>query len=66
VSQWYLMSIAFVLFCLRVSFKIPKAVELSVHSGVAGCVWPNSVSVTLIGAHARLGVHDIALRSKDM
>jgi hypothetical protein len=28
---------------------MPKAVELSVRRGVAGCVWPNSVSVTLRG-----------------
>jgi hypothetical protein len=34
MSQWYLMSIAFDLFSLIVSFKMPKAVELSVHSGV--------------------------------
>jgi hypothetical protein len=44
------VSIAFDLFYLMVSFKIPKAVELSVHSSVAGCVRPNSVSVTLSGA----------------
>jgi hypothetical protein len=50
VSQWYLMSIDFDLFCLMVSFKIPNGVELSVRSGVAGCVWPNSVIVTLSGA----------------
>jgi hypothetical protein len=50
VSQWYLMSIAFDLFCLIVSFKMPNDVELSVHSGVAGWMWPNSVSVTLSGA----------------
>jgi hypothetical protein len=29
VSQWYLISMDFDLFCLMVSFKIPKAVELS-------------------------------------
>jgi hypothetical protein len=50
VRQWYLMSIVFDLFCLMVSFKMPKAVELSVRRGVAGCVWTNSVSMTLIGA----------------
>jgi hypothetical protein len=44
------MSIAFDLFCLVVSLKIPNAVELSVRSGVAGWMWPNSVSVTLSGA----------------
>jgi hypothetical protein len=44
------MSIAFDLFCLIVSFKIPNAVELSVWRGVGGCVWPSSVSVTLSGA----------------
>jgi hypothetical protein len=27
-----------------------KAVELSVRISIAGCVWPNSVSVTLSGA----------------
>jgi hypothetical protein len=32
------------------SFKIPNAVELSVLRGVAGCVCPNSVRVTLRGA----------------
>jgi hypothetical protein len=50
VSQWYLMSIAFDLFCLMVSFKIPKAVKLYMRSGVAGWIWPNSVCVTLSGA----------------
>jgi hypothetical protein len=50
VSQWYLMSIVFDLFCLMVPFEIPNAVELSVWSGVAGWMWPNSVSVTLSGA----------------
>jgi hypothetical protein len=50
VSQWYLMSIVFDLFCLMVSFKIPNAVELSVWSGVAGWMYPNSVSVSLSGA----------------
>jgi hypothetical protein len=50
VSQWYLMSIAFDLFCLMVSFKIPNTVELLVRRGVGGCVWPISVSVTLSGA----------------
>jgi hypothetical protein len=50
VSQWYIMSIDIDLFCLMVSFKTPKAVELSVRRDVAGCVWPNSVSVTLNGA----------------
>jgi hypothetical protein len=44
------MSIAFDLFFLMVSFKIPKAVELSVRIGLGGCGWPNSVSVTLSGA----------------
>jgi hypothetical protein len=44
------MSIAFDLFCLMVSFKIPNAVEFSVRRGVGGCVWPISVSVTLSGA----------------
>jgi hypothetical protein len=43
------MSVAFDLFLLMVSFNIPKAVKLSVRSGVAGCVWPNSVNVTLSG-----------------
>jgi hypothetical protein len=43
------MSIAFDLFYVMVSLKIPNAVELSVRSGVAGWVWPNSVSVTLSG-----------------
>jgi hypothetical protein len=50
VSQWYRMSIDFDLFCLIVSFQMPNAVELSVQRGVGGCVWPNSVSVTLSGA----------------
>jgi hypothetical protein len=50
VSQWYLMSIAFDLFYLMVSFKMKNAVELSVRISVAGFVWPNSVSVTLSGA----------------
>jgi hypothetical protein len=50
VSQWYLISMAVDLFCLIVSFKIPKAVELSILSGVAGCVCPNTVRVTVIGA----------------
>jgi hypothetical protein len=44
------MSIAFDLFCLIVSLKMPYAVELSVRRGVVGCVWPRSVSVTLSGA----------------
>jgi hypothetical protein len=44
------MSMALELFCLIVSFKIPKAAELSVLNGVAGCVCPNSVRVTLSGA----------------
>jgi hypothetical protein len=48
--QWYRTSIAFDMFCLMVSFKIPNAVELSVQIGVAGCVWTNSVSATLSGA----------------
>jgi hypothetical protein len=50
VSQWYLMSIAFDLFCLMVSFKMPNAAELSVRSVVGGGMWPNSVSVTMSGA----------------
>jgi hypothetical protein len=50
VSQWYLMSMDLDLFCLIVSFKIPNAVELSVLNGVIGCVCPNSVRVTRIGA----------------
>jgi hypothetical protein len=50
VSQWYRMSIAFDLFCLIVSFKMPNAVELSVRRGVGGWMWPTSVSVTLSGA----------------
>jgi hypothetical protein len=50
VSQWYLMSIAFDLFCLIFSFKIPNAVELSVRRGVWVCTWPSSVRVTLSGA----------------
>jgi hypothetical protein len=50
VSQWYLMSITFDLFCLMASFKTPNAVELYVRSGVAGWMWPNSASVTLSGA----------------
>jgi hypothetical protein len=50
VSQWYLMSMALDLFCLIFSFKIPNAVELSIINGVDGCVCPNSVRVTLIGA----------------
>jgi hypothetical protein len=37
-------------FFLIVSFKMPNTVELSVRSGVAGCMWTNSVSVTLSGA----------------
>jgi hypothetical protein len=44
------MSIAFDLFCLMVSFKMPNAVEFLVRRGVAGCLCPNSVSVTLRGA----------------
>jgi hypothetical protein len=32
------------------AFTMPYAVELSVRRGVGGCVWPNSVSVTLSGA----------------
>jgi hypothetical protein len=32
------------------SFKIPKAVELSVHNGVTGCLCPNSMRIILIGA----------------
>jgi membrane-associated PAP2 superfamily phosphatase len=36
VSQWYLISMAFGRFCFIVLFNIPKAVELSVHNGVAG------------------------------
>jgi hypothetical protein len=44
------MSIAFDLFCLMVSFKIPNSVELSVRRGVGDCVWTISVSVTLSGA----------------
>jgi hypothetical protein len=41
---------AFDLFCFIASFKIPKAVELSVPNGVAGCLWPNSMRVIMIGA----------------
>jgi hypothetical protein len=37
-------------FCFIISFKIPKAVELSVRNGVAGCLDPNSMRVILIGA----------------
>jgi hypothetical protein len=44
------MSIALDLFCVIVSFKMPKAMDLSVRSGVAGWMWPNSVRVTLRGA----------------
>jgi hypothetical protein len=44
------MSIDFDRFCLIVSFKIPNAVELSVHRAFGGCVWSSSVSVTLSGA----------------
>jgi hypothetical protein len=44
------MSMALDLFCLIVSFKMPRAFELSVLNGVAGCVFPNSVRVTWIGA----------------
>jgi hypothetical protein len=44
------MSIAFDLFCVMVSFKMPNDVELSVRSGVAGWMWPNSVIVSLSGA----------------
>jgi hypothetical protein len=44
------MSIALDRFCLIISFKMPNTVELSVRRGVGGCVWPNSVSVTLSGA----------------
>jgi hypothetical protein len=36
-------------FCLIVSFAKPAAAELSVSIGVAGCVWPSSLSVTRIG-----------------
>jgi hypothetical protein len=50
VSQWYFISIDFDLVCLIVSFKMPNAVELSVWSGLDGCMWPNSVRVTLRGA----------------
>jgi hypothetical protein len=50
VSQWYLMSMAVNPFCLMVSFKMPNTVELSVWSGAAGWMWPNSVRVTLSGA----------------
>jgi hypothetical protein len=50
VSQWYLMSIAFDLFCFIVSFNIPDAVGLSVRRGVGGFMWPTLVSVALIGA----------------
>jgi hypothetical protein len=50
VSQWYRMPIAFDRFCLMVSLKILKAVELYVRRGVGGCLWPSSVSVTLSGA----------------
>jgi hypothetical protein len=37
VNQWYLISIAFDLLCLMVSFQIPKAVELSVINGMVCC-----------------------------
>jgi hypothetical protein len=50
VSQWYRIYIDFDRFCLIVSFKMPNVVQLSVWSGVGGCVWPSSVSVTLSGA----------------
>jgi hypothetical protein len=43
------MYIAFDRFCLIVSLTMLYAVELSVHRGVGGCVWPISVSVTLRG-----------------
>jgi hypothetical protein len=44
------MSTAFDHFCLIVLFIIPKAVELSILNGVAGCVCSNSVRVNLSGA----------------
>jgi hypothetical protein len=50
VIQWYHMPIAFDIFCLIVSFKMPNAVELSVRRGVGGCGWPNSGIVALSGA----------------
>jgi hypothetical protein len=37
-------------FYLIVSIRIRKAVELSICNGVAGCVCPNSVRMTLNGA----------------
>jgi hypothetical protein len=43
------MSMALDRFCLIVSFAKPAAVELSVFIGVAGCIWPSSVSVTRVG-----------------
>ena len=50
LSQWYRMSMALDLFCSIVSFKMPKAVELSVRNGIAGCLCPSSMRVTLRGA----------------
>jgi hypothetical protein len=40
VSQLYLMSMAFDRFCLIVSFRIMRAVELSIFKGLSDCLHP--------------------------
>jgi hypothetical protein len=41
---------AFDRFCMIVSFKIPKAVELSFVNDAVGCLCPNSIKITPSGA----------------
>ena len=43
------MSIALDLFWLTLSFRVPWAVELSVQIGVAGCLCPSSLRVSMSG-----------------
>jgi hypothetical protein len=45
----------FDLLCLMISFKIQKAVELSVYSGVTGCLCPSSIKVTL-SSHTKFDI----------
>ena len=43
------MSIAFDLFWLTLSFRMPCAVGLSVQIGVAGCAWPDLLRALMSG-----------------
>ena len=49
LSQQKRMAIDLDRFWLTLSFGMPQAVELSVHMGVAGCLWPSSFEVFISG-----------------